>query len=122
MGRVYRAVRADDEYQQEVAIKLVRASADAGFVAQRLRTERQILASLTHPNIARLLDGGTTPEGVPYLVMELIDGEPITRYCDQRRLDVTARLELFLLVCSAVQIRASAHGDSTATSSRATSW
>jgi eukaryotic-like serine/threonine-protein kinase len=103
MGRVYRAVRADDEYQQEVAIKLVRASADAGFVAQRLRTERQILASLTHPNIARLQDGGTTPEGVPYLVMELIDGELITRYCDQRRLDVTARLELFLLVCSAVQ-------------------
>ncbi len=103
MGRVYRAVRADDEYQQEVAIKLVRAGADAEFVAQRLRTERQILASLTHPNIARLLDGGTTPEGVPYLVMELIDGEPITRYCEQRRLDVAARLELFLLVCSAVQ-------------------
>ena len=103
MGRVYRAVRADDEYQQEVAIKLVRAGADAEFVAQRLRTERQILAGLAHPNIARLLDGGTTPEGVPYLVMELIDGEPITRYCGQRRLDVTARLELFLRVCSAVQ-------------------
>lgn len=103
MGRVYRAVRADDEYQQEVAIKLVRAGADAEFVAQRLRTERQILASLTHPNIARLLDGGTTPEGVPYLVMELIDGKLITRYCDERRLDVTARLGLFLLVCSAVQ-------------------
>ena len=103
MGRVYRAVRADDEYQQEVAIKLVRAGADAEFVAQRLRTERQILASLTHPNIGRLLDGGTTPAGVPYLVMELIDGEPVTRYCEQRRLDVNARLELFLLVCSAVQ-------------------
>ncbi len=103
MGRVYRAVRADDEYQQEVAIKLVRASADAEFVAQRLRTERQILASLTHPNIGRLLDGGTTPDGVPYLVMELIDGEPVTRYCEQRRLDVNARLELFLRVCSAVQ-------------------
>jgi len=103
MGRVYRAVRADAEYQQEVAIKLVRAGADAEFVAQRLRTERQILASLTHPNIGRLLDGGTTPEGVPYLVMELIDGQPITRYCEQRRLDVAARLELFLRVCSAVQ-------------------
>jgi eukaryotic-like serine/threonine-protein kinase len=103
MGRVYRAVRADAEYQQEVAIKLVRASADAEFVAQRLRTERQILASLAHPNIGRLLDGGTTPEGVPYLVMELIDGEPITRYCEQQRLDVNARLELFLRVCAAVQ-------------------
>src|SRR6185437_13311758 len=103
MGQVYRAVRADDEYQQEVAIKLVRASADPQFVTQRLRTERQILASLVHPNIARLLDGGTTPEGVPYLVMELIDGEPITRYCEERKLDVTARLQLFLRVCSAVQ-------------------
>jgi len=103
MGRVYRAVRADDEYRQEVAIKLVRAGADAGFIAQRLRAERQILAGLGHPLIARLLDGGTTQEGVPYLVMELIAGEPITRYCDQRRLDVIARLELFLLVCSAVQ-------------------
>ena len=103
MGRVYRAIRADDEYQQEVAIKLVRAGVDAEFVAQRLRTERQILASLAHPNIARLLDGGTTPERVPYLVMELIDGEPITRYCEQRRLDVAARLGLFLRVCSAVQ-------------------
>lgn len=103
MGRVYRAVRADDEYRQEVAIKLVRAGADAGFVAQRLRAERQILASLAHPFIARLLDGGTTADGVPYLVMELIAGEPITDYCEERRLDVTARLELFLLVCSAVQ-------------------
>lgn len=103
MGQVYRAVRADDEYQQEVAIKLMRAGADPGFLTQRLRTERQILASLVHPHIARLLDGGTTPEGVPYLVMELIDGEPITRYCEERQLDVTARLQLFLRVCSAVQ-------------------
>jgi len=103
MGRVYQAVRADDEYRQSVAIKVVRAGLDAAFVAQRLRTERQILASLAHPNIARLLDGGTSDEGVPYLVMELIDGEPITRYCASRRLDVRARLELFLKVCSAVQ-------------------
>src|SRR6185437_1150814 len=103
MGQVYRAVRADDEYRQEVAIKVVRAGVDAEFVAQRLRTERQILASLAHPNIARLLDGGTTDEGVPYIVMELIDGDPITRYCSGRRLDVRARLELFLDVCSAVQ-------------------
>lgn len=103
MGQVYRAFRADDEYRQEVAIKVVRAGFDSEFVAQRLRTERQILASLAHPNIARLLDGGTTEDGVPYLVMELIDGEPITRYCASRRLDVRARLELFLQVCAAVQ-------------------
>jgi eukaryotic-like serine/threonine-protein kinase len=103
MGQVYRAVRADDEYRQEVAIKVVRAGVDAEFVAQRLRTERQILASLAHPNIARLLDGGTTEQGVPYLVMELIDGEPITRFCEARRLDVRGRLELFLDVCTAVQ-------------------
>ncbi|HXS26394.1 MAG TPA: serine/threonine-protein kinase [Steroidobacteraceae bacterium] len=103
MGRVYRAVRADDEYRQVVAIKLVRAGVDAEFVAQRLRAERQILANLAHPNIARLLDGGTTEEGVPYLVMELIEGVPITRYCAERRLDVRARLELFLEVCAAVQ-------------------
>ncbi len=103
MGEVYRAVRADDEYQQQVAIKLVRAGVDAAFVGERLRAERQILATFEHPHIARLLDGGTTPEGVPYLVMELIDGQPITAYCDRRRLDTTARLRLFLLACSAVR-------------------
>lgn len=103
MGEVYRAVRADDEYHQQVAIKLVRAGVDAAFVGERLRAERQILARFEHPHIARLLDGGTTPEGVPYLVMELIEGQPITSYCDGRRLDTTARLELFLLACSAVR-------------------
>jgi eukaryotic-like serine/threonine-protein kinase len=103
MGEVYRAVRVDDEYQQQVAIKLVRAGVDAAFVGERLRAERQILATFEHPHIARLLDGGTTPEGVPYLIMELIDGQPITSYCDQRRLDTTGRLKLFLLVCSAVR-------------------
>ncbi|MGH8220315.1 MAG: protein kinase domain-containing protein [Steroidobacteraceae bacterium] len=103
MGQVYRAVRADDEYRQEVAIKVVRAGIDSEFVAMRLRAERQILATLAHHNIARLLDGGTTEEGVPYIVMELVDGAPITRYCAARQLDVRARLELFLDVCSAVQ-------------------
>ncbi|MGB6451560.1 MAG: serine/threonine-protein kinase [Steroidobacteraceae bacterium] len=103
MGEVYRAVRADDEYQQQVAIKLVRAGVDAAFVGKRLRAERQILATFEHPHIARLLDGGTTPEGVPYLVMELIEGQPITSYCEQCRLDTTGRLKLFLLVCSAVR-------------------
>jgi len=103
MGEVYRAVRADDEYQKQVAIKLVRVGQDSTAVVQRFRVERQILAALDHPHIARLLDGGTTGEGVPYFVMELIDGEPIDRYCESRRLDVAARLRLFLQVCDAVQ-------------------
>ncbi len=103
MGEVYRAVRADDEYRQEVAIKLVRTGVDLRFLGRRLRTERQILAQLDHPNIARLLDGGSTPEGVPYIVMELIAGVPITRFCHEHKLDTNARLKLFLLVCSAVE-------------------
>ncbi len=103
MGEVYRAVRADDEYQKQVAIKLVRVGQDSTAVVQRFRVERQILAALDHPHIARLLDGGTTGEGVPYFVMELIDGEPIDRYCESHRLDVAARLRLFLQVCDAVQ-------------------
>ena len=103
MGEVYRAARADEEYQQDVAIKLVHGGGDPAFVAARLRAERQILARLEHPNIARLLDGGTTDAGVPYLVMQLIDGEPIDVYCESQRLDTAARLALFLQVCSAVQ-------------------
>src|SRR5271168_3123375 len=103
MGEVYRAVRADDAYQKQVAIKLIRTGQDSAFVVQRFRNERQILASFEHPNIARLLDGGSTTEGLPYFVMELIRGEPIDRYCDHHRLDTTARLRLFLQVCAAVQ-------------------
>src|SRR6185437_271297 len=103
MGEVYRAARIDQEYRQQVAIKLVRAGQESSFIANRLRAERQILASFAHPNIARLLDGGTTEEGIPYLVMELIDGRPITEYCDEQRLDTSARLRLFTQVCSAVQ-------------------
>ena len=74
MGEVYRAVRADGQYTKEVAIKLVRGGFDTASVLERFRNERQILASLDHPNIARLLDGGTTDDGLPYLVMELIEG------------------------------------------------
>jgi eukaryotic-like serine/threonine-protein kinase len=103
MGEVYRAVRADDEYQKQVAIKLVRVGQDSAFVVQRFKVERQILAALDHPHIARLLDGGTTGEGLPYFVMELIDGEPIDLYCESHQLDVAARLRLFLQVCGAVQ-------------------
>ena len=103
MGEVYRAVRADDQYQKQVAIKLVRAGADSGFVIGRFRNERQILASLDHPHIARLHDGGATEEGVPYFVMELVEGQPIDRYCDSGKLRIPARLKLFLQACSALQ-------------------
>ena len=102
MGDVYLAERADDEYTQAVAIKLVRAGAFTPQVQGRLRTERQILARLQHPNIARLLDGGRAPDGTPYLVMEYIDGEPIDAYCDRRRLTLPERIALIRTVCSAV--------------------
>jgi serine/threonine protein kinase/tetratricopeptide (TPR) repeat protein len=103
MGEVYRAVRADGQYTKEVAIKLVRGGFDSAFVQEHFRNERQILASLDHPNIARLLDGGTTEDGVPYLVMELIGGTRIDSYCDQHRLSITERLHLFRQACGAVQ-------------------
>ena len=101
MGTVYLAVRADDEFQRQVAVKLLRWQIDEGLV-RRFRAERQILARLDHPNIARLYDGGTV-QGRPYLVMEYVQGEPIDRYCDSRRLSVRDRLDLFRTVCSAVQ-------------------
>jgi serine/threonine protein kinase/tetratricopeptide (TPR) repeat protein len=103
MGEVYRAFRADDQYRQQVAIKLVRAGHDSSFVVSRFKNERQILAGIEHPNIARLLDGGTTEDGVPYFAMELIEGDPIDEYCARNRLSTTERLKLFLQVCSAVQ-------------------
>lgn len=102
MGEVYRAFRVD-EYKKEVAIKVVRAGQDSGFVVSRFKNERQILASLDHPNIARLLDGGTTESGLPYFVMELIEGQPIDEYCHNRKVSTAERLRLFLQVCSAVQ-------------------
>jgi eukaryotic-like serine/threonine-protein kinase len=103
MGEVYRAVRADGQYEKAVAIKLVRGGYDTTGLLQRFRHERQILASLDHPNIARLLDGGTTEDGIPYLVMELIEGERLDAYCDAHRLSISERLRLFCEICSAVQ-------------------
>src|SRR5437667_1677777 len=103
MGEVYRARRGDGQYEKEVAIKLVRAGLDTPALLERFRTERQILASLDHPNIARLHDGGTTEDGVPYLIMELIEGERVDSYCDTHKLSITDRLHLFLQICSAVQ-------------------
>jgi eukaryotic-like serine/threonine-protein kinase len=86
-----------------VALKVVRAGQDSGFVINRFKNERQILASLDHANIARLLDGGTTEDGAPYFVMELIEGESIDQYCKHHKLKIDERLTLFLQVCSAVQ-------------------
>ncbi|MBS1790609.1 MAG: serine/threonine protein kinase [Acidobacteria bacterium] len=108
MGAVYAAVRDDDQYRQKVAIKLVKTELLGGGVnadpaLQRFRRERQILARLEHPNIARLLDGGATPEGWPYLVMEYIEGQPLTEFCETHNLTVVERLELFRAVCAAVQ-------------------
>jgi len=103
MGEVYRATRADGQFEKQVAIKVVRGGFDTKSVLERFRHERQILASLDHSNIARLLDGGTTEEGIPYLVMELIEGIPIDVYCDANNLNVNERLKLFLQVCAAVQ-------------------
>jgi eukaryotic-like serine/threonine-protein kinase len=102
MGAVFRAVRTD-EYHQHVAIKLAPGGFRSAAILDRFRSERQILASLEHSNIARLLDGGTTEDGVPFLVMEYIAGEPINAYCDRRRLSLLDRVLLFRAVCSAVQ-------------------
>lgn len=101
MATVFLAVRDDDEFQQRVAIKVVRGALGADAL-KRFRAERQILASLEHPSIARLLDGGTTADGLPYLVMEYVDGEPISQYCEERQLTIRGRLLLFCRVCDAV--------------------
>ena len=103
MGEVYRAYRADDQYRKEVAVKLVRAGRESEAVIRRFRNERQILAGLDHPNIARLLDGGNTVNGAPYFVMELVAGLPVDEYCDRLRLTIPDRLRLFVQVCSAIQ-------------------
>src|SRR6188768_2197045 len=103
MGAVYLAERADEQFQQQVAVKLIGGLVPASALARRFRAERQILANLNHPNIARLLDGGAGEDGVPYLAMEYIDGIRLDHYCDEHRLDVRKRLHLFQQVCAAVQ-------------------
>ncbi len=102
MGTVYLAERADGLFAQQVAIKLIKRGMDTDLVLERFRAERQILASLEHPNIARLLDGGTSDEGRPFFVMEYIEGRPIDEYADARRLSIPERLRLFVDVCTAV--------------------
>jgi eukaryotic-like serine/threonine-protein kinase len=103
MGAVYLAHRDDQQYESQVAIKLVRPGLDTDFILRRFRRERQILARLQHPNIARLFDGGTTDDGTPYLVMEYIEGTWITKYADEQGLTIEERLRLFLPVCAAVE-------------------
>lgn len=103
MGAVYRAVRADGSYDKQVAIKLIRSGLGTDFFVARFRNERQILAALEHPNIARLLDGGVTEEGLPYVVLEFVTGMPIDEYCARHDLPIADRLKLFRTVCSAVQ-------------------
>jgi hypothetical protein len=106
MGTVYLARRADGAFDMRVAVKVLRPEVATPEVLRRFQQERQILASLDHPNIARILDGGET-DGLPYLAMEFVDGAPIDRYCTERRLDVASRLRLFRAVCAAVRY---AHG------------
>ena len=102
MGSVWLATRSDDEFEKQVAIKMVKRGMDSHEILRRFRVERQVLANLDHPNIARLIDGRSTSEGLPYLVMEYVEGTPIDRYCEASKLSITDRLHLFRAVCSAV--------------------
>ena len=102
MGAVYRAERAEGAFQQTVALKIVKRGLDSHEILRRFRVERQILAGLEHPNVARLVDGGLTDDGLPWFAMEYIEGEPIDVWCDRQRHTVDERLDLFLTVCDAV--------------------
>ncbi|HEX4966023.1 MAG TPA: serine/threonine-protein kinase, partial [Thermoanaerobaculia bacterium] len=104
MGVVYLALRADGELRRRVALKVLRPGLDSEEAVRRFRTERQILAALEHPNIARLLDVGTTERGLPYFVMEYVEGQPVDAYCEAQGLSLRQRLELFLTICSAVEL------------------
>jgi serine/threonine protein kinase len=103
MSEVFKGVRADDEYHKEVAVKVLLPGYATGSLVERFKAEKQFLATLDHPNIARILDGGSTDEGLPYLVMDFIKGQPIDEYSRNRKLTVRERLELFRTLCSAVQ-------------------
>ena len=103
MGSILLVKRVDGQFEQTAALKLVAAHHVGNYFLDRLRQERQILADLDHENITKLLDGGVNEEGVPYLVMEYVDGVRIDEYCDRNKLSLGARLDLFRLVCEAVQ-------------------
>src|SRR6478752_523942 len=104
MGAVYLAARADGYFEKQVAIKLLTRGSDTAELFRRFRSEREVLARLDHPNIARLLDAGTTEDGIPYIVMEYVDGMPVVLYVEENQLPVTERLALFLKVCAAVEV------------------
>ena len=103
MGTVFLAERADGQFEKQVAIKILNRGADTAEILRRFRAERQILARLDHPNIARLLDAGTTDDGLPYFIMDYIVGAPVTRFAVTQRLSTDQRLELFLKICAAVE-------------------
>jgi eukaryotic-like serine/threonine-protein kinase len=103
MSNVYEGYRRDGHFQQRVAIKVLKRGMDTATLLLRFRTERQILAEFRHPHTAQLFDGGALPDGRPFLVMEYVEGEPITELCDHQKLSIERRLDLFLQVCSAVQ-------------------
>lgn len=103
MGAVFLAERADGQFEQRVALKLIRGGAASTQIVRRFQSERQILARLHHPHIARLLDGGLTDDGQPFFAMEYVDGEPLARYCDARDASVDERIRLIRTVCDAVQ-------------------
>jgi eukaryotic-like serine/threonine-protein kinase len=103
MGVVYLAERADGHFEQRVALKLIKRGMDSDEILRRFVAERQVLARLNHPHIARLLDGGVTDEGQPWFAMEYVDGVPLNRYSEDHELDVDGRLALFAKVCAAVQ-------------------
>lgn len=102
MGTVFLAERTDRDFEMRVALKVINRGMDTDTIVRRFRTERRILAGLEHPGIARLIDGGTTDDGLPFFVLEYVEGKPIDAWCDARRLGVRARLELFRKVCAAV--------------------
>src|SRR5688572_14980809 len=103
MGVVYRALRVDGDFTQDAAVKVLRLGLSTAAMRERFARERQTQARLVHPNVARLLDGGTTEQGVPFFAMELIDGVPIDRFCDEQKATLRQRLSLFATVCRAVQ-------------------
>ena len=103
MAVVYLGERDDPQFRKRVAIKMMSGWGSGEAIRQRLFNERQTLATLDHPNIVKLLDGGSTDEGLPYLVMDFVDGVPIDKYCDLKQLSIPKRLELFRTVCAAVQ-------------------
>src|SRR5262245_51137826 len=101
MGAVYEAIRDDKQFEQHVAIKVIKRGMDTDFVRERFTRERRILARLEHPHIARMMDGGATQDGLPYFVMEYVHGRTISGYCDVHKLSIPERLKLFRQVCAA---------------------